>query len=267
MPGISSIVVTLNEEDNIKDCLESIKWSDEIIVVDSGSTDKTVEIARTYTDKVFVENLIYTGRLKNFGIDKATCEWLLWIDADERVTEGLKNEIQKITQQTPGNPDSPSSTDASEGRRISPQAYLIKRKSFFINKFIKHCGWYPDYTLRLFRRATGIKLDDKKVHEIPVYNGETVKLKSELLHYTDMTFEHYLKKLNSYTTRSAREMFEKDRKASMADIIFRPAFTFFKMYFLKLGFLDGYMGLILCVLSGTYVFFKYSKLYYLNLKK
>lgn len=248
MPGISSIVITFNEEDNIKDCLESIKWSDEIIVIDSGSTDKTVEIARNYTDKIFIEKLSY-GSKRNIGIDNASCEWIFWLDADERVTDELKNEIQNVTQAP------------------APDAYLINRKSYFINKFIKHCGWYPDYTLRLFRKSTGIKFDEKKVHEKAVYEGETVKLKSQLLHYTDMTFEHYLKKLNRYTTFSAQEMFEKSKKASIADIIFRPAFTFFKMYFLQLGILDGYMGLILCVLSSMHVFFKYSKLYYLNLKK
>ena len=248
MPGISSIVITFNEEDNIKDCLESIKWSDEIIVIDSGSTDKTVEIARNYTGKIFIEKLSY-GSKRNIGIDNASCEWIFWLDADERVTAELKNEIQNVTQAPASN------------------AYLINRKSYFINKFIKHCGWYPDYTLRLFRKSTGIKFDEKKVHEKAVYEGETVKLKSQLLHYTDMTFEHYLKKLNRYTTFSAQEMFENGKKASIADIIFRPAFTFFKMYFLQLGILDGYMGLILCVLSSMHVFFKYSKLYYLNLKK
>lgn len=256
MPQISSIVITFNEEDNIKDCLESIKWSDEIIVIDSGSTDKTVEIAKSYTGKVFTQKLSYAAK-RNYGIDNASGDWILWIDADERVTEELKSEIQSVIE----------NSQHTQGTLHAASAFLINRKSYFINKFIKHCGWYPDYTLRLFKKSTGIKFDEKKVHEKAVYKGEKVKLKSELLHYTDRTFEHYLKKMNTYTTFSAQEMFENGKKASILDIVFRPAFTFFKMYFLQLGILDGYMGLILCVLSGVHTFFKYSKLYYLNLKK
>src|SRR5437762_10684914 len=118
MPQISSIIITLNEEDNIKDCLKSVKWSDEIIVIDSGSTDKTVEIARTFTDKVFIQKLSYAGK-RNYGIDKASCDWIFWLDADERVTDELKQEIQSVIH-------IPNSS----------QAYLINRKSFFINKFI-----------------------------------------------------------------------------------------------------------------------------------
>src|SRR5438876_12242392 len=100
MPQISTIIITLNEEDNIKDCLESVKWSDEIIVIDSGSTDKTVEIARTYTDIVFTQKLSYAGK-RNYGIDKASCDWIFWLDADERVTEELKKEILNLLKSTP----------------------------------------------------------------------------------------------------------------------------------------------------------------------
>ncbi len=119
----------------------------------------------------------------------------------------------------------------------------------------------------MFKKSTGIRFDEKKVHEKIIYSGNTQKLKYELLHYTDKTFEHYLKKLNSYTTFSAQEMFEEGKRSSISEILFRPLFTFFKMYILQAGFLDGFMGLVLCVLSGTHVFFKYSKLYELNLKK
>jgi glycosyltransferase involved in cell wall biosynthesis len=250
MQKISAIVITLNEESNIKDCLESIKWADEIIVVDSNSKDKTVEIAGMYTNKVFITEKMSFSDKKNLAIEKSSGEWIFWIDADERVTESLKNEIKNIVE----NPD--------EGI----QAYEINRKSFFINKFIKHCGWYPDYRIRLFRKSAGIKFDAVRVHEKIIYEGRKLRLKYYLLHYTDLTFEHYISKLNSYTSSSALDLVEIGKKASTGDIIFRPVFTFIKMYFLKLGMLDGYTGLVLCTLSCVHVFVKYSKLYFLTQK-
>jgi glycosyltransferase involved in cell wall biosynthesis len=249
--SVSAIVITYNEEDNIKDCLRSIKWADEIIVVDSNSTDRTKEIAGSYTDKIILTEDISYARKRNIGIDKASGEWILWIDADERVTAELKNEIS-------------SSVNSSE---IKADAFLINRKSFFINKFIKHCGWYPDFTLRLFKKSTGIRFNDASVHEKMLYKGKKEKLTAPLQHYTDRSFEHYLIKLNRYTSLSADDLFKQGKKTSMIDIIFRPVFTFFKMYFLKLGFMDGYMGLVLCTLSGIHVFTKYSKLYFMNFKK
>ena len=251
MPSISAIVITLNEEKNIRECLESLNWCDELIVVDSSSTDRTVEIAQGFNAKVqIVDNQTY-GEKRNTGIDMASGEWILWIDADERITPELQKEI----------------TELIAADKQPYEAYLINRKSFFINKFIKHCGWYPDFTLRLFRRSTGIRFNTLLVHESAVFTGDKGRLKNDILHYTDRDFEHYISKLNSYTTLSARQLFEKGRKAGFFDIIFRPAFTFFKMYFLKLGILDGFMGLVLCTLSSVHVSVKYSKLYLLNRNK
>lgn len=247
MAKISAVVITYNEEQNIKECLESLKWIDEIIVVDSKSTDKTADIAAQFTSNIIISENISYGKKRNIGFEKATGEWILWIDADERVTNELKAEIEQIIN---GN----NKTDA----------FYINRKSYFITKFIKHCGWYPDYTLRLFKKSTGIKFDDAKVHEKIIFEGKTSRLKNYLIHYTDNDFEHYLKKMNIYTTLSADELYRNNKKGSFFDIIFRPAFTFFKMYFLKLGILDGYMGLVLCTLSSIHVSFKYSKLYFLN---
>ncbi len=246
---ISAIVITYNEETNIEVCLELLKWCDEIIVIDSNSTDNTVEIAKRYTDNIFAVDNIPYGEKRNIGIDKASCEWVIWLDADERISPELHLEIKEIVNSTSNN---------------NCNAYLINRKSYFINKFIKHCGWYPDFTLRLFKKSTGIKFDTTLVHEKAVYSGITGKLKSDILHYTDRDFEHYLRKLNNYTSLSTEEMHTKGRKASFFDIIFRPAFSFFKMYFLRLGILDGYMGMVLCTLSSIHVMTKYSKLYLLN---
>jgi glycosyltransferase involved in cell wall biosynthesis len=246
MSSISAIVITYNEEQNIEECLSSLKFADEIIVIDSKSTDATCELAKKYTGKIFsIDNLSY-GKKKNIGIENAASEWILWIDADERISVGLEAEIKNVTQKGKYN------------------AYYINRKSFFINKFIKHCSWYPDYTLRLFKRDTGVKFDTAEVHEKILYKGKTGRLKKDILHYTDRNIEHYVDKLNNYTSLSAIELKKKKHSPGLIDIIFRPVFTFLKMYFLRLGILDGYTGLILCVLSSYHVIFKYIKYNSLN---
>lgn len=244
---LSVIVITYNEELNISDCLESVKWADEIIVIDSKSIDKTTEIASKFTQNIIIVDNIPYGEKRNIGIEKSSGEWIFWLDADERVTPELKEEIIRAI----------NSLNSSE-------AYLINRKSFFITKFIKYCGWYPDFTLRLFKKSTGIRFNSLLVHEKADYKGSPAKLKNDLLHYTDRTFEHYINKMNNYTTLSAKELHRKGKKAGFGDIIFRPVFTFFKMYFLKLGVLDGLMGLVLCLLSSVHVMVKYLKLFLLN---
>lgn len=251
MAKISAIVITFNEAANITECLESLKWCDEIIVIDSTSSDNTCELARKFTNNITITGNLPYGEKRNIGIDKAAYDWILWIDADERISNELKEEITGLTNVTQAKCD----------------AYLVNRRSYFINKFIKHSGWYPDYTLRLFRKSAGIRFDSSLVHEKAVYSGKPGRLKHDILHYTDRDFEHYIKKLNNYTSLSAEELYTKGRKASFFDIIFRPAFTFFKMYFLKLGILDGYMGLVLSTLSSVHVMTKYSKLYLLNKPK
>lgn len=243
--SLSVIVITLNEEKNIDECLKSVRWVDEIIVIDSNSTDKTVELAKKFTQNIFQLNAPY-GFKRNFGIEKAKGEWILWLDADERISDELRIEIQKVIS------------------RNNFDAYFINRKSFFINKFIQHCGWYPDYSLRLFKKSTKLEFSESLVHESIKTKLSTGKLKNYIIHYTDLDFEHYLNKLNHYTTQSAEELKNKNQKATFIDILFRPAFTFLKMYFFKLGILDGYTGLVLCILSSFHVMTKYSKLYFLK---
>ena len=250
MKNLSVIISTYNEENNINECLESVKWADEIIVIDSSSRDKTAEIAKSFTDKVFTTQTKSFSEKKNFGIDKASCEWVLWIDADERVTEELKNEIRQIVS----------------GSGSGTSVYKIGRKSFFISKFIKHCGWHPDFGIRLFKKSAGVSFTEVRVHEKIDYSGKPGKLRNEIIHYTDLTIEHYISKMNSYTTSSALDLQERNKKSTLNDIIFRPVFTFIKMYFLKLGILDGYIGLVLCTLSSVHVFVKYSKLFFLTQK-
>jgi len=248
MNKISSVIITLNEENNIRECLESLKWTDEIIIIDSHSKDRTVEIAKEYAAKIMITDELSFSKKRNLAFENAVYDWIIWIDADERVPDELKQEILNVT--------------SNDMNRLD--AYHINRRSFFINRFINHCGWYPDYTLRLFKRKLDLRFDESRVHEKLDYQGDPGKLKNDIIHYTDKDFEHYIKKLNSYTTSSSLDLKERGQKANIFDIIFRPVFTFIKMYFLRLGFVDGYTGLVLCTLSGIHVFLKYSKLYFMK---
>ena len=246
MPQISAVIITRNEEKNIMKCLSSIDWADEIVVVDSGSTDDTKKIASEFTQKVFDMKWEGFGKAKDFAKDKATHQWILSLDADEVVTGDLKEEIQSVIK----------SDKAFDG-------YYIPRRSNFLGKWIRHGGWYPDYVLRLFKKNKA-KFSHSAVHEKVKVNGSIGYLGNPLLHYTDPNFDHYLEKLNRYTSLSAEELFRKGKRAKVFDIIFRPLAAFLKMYFAKRGFVDGLHGLILAVSSAFHVFSKYVKLWHLG---
>lgn len=244
-PGsVSVIVITKNEEKNIIECLSSVKWADEIVVVDAGSTDSTVQKVRKFTRKVFVRPWVGYGAAKNFALQRAKSEWILWIDADERVTDSLRDEIRGIVGSA----------------HAFFNAYTVPRKANFLGRWILHCGWYPGRVTRLFRKGTG-RFTEAKVHERLMIRGEEGQLISDLLHYTDPTLVGYFEKFNKYTTLASEELVESGRRFSLGQITFRPAWMFIKMYFLKRGFLDGVQGFILCVLSASYVFTKYAKLW------
>jgi glycosyltransferase involved in cell wall biosynthesis len=246
IPKISAIIITYNEEKNIRRCLSSIGWVDEIVVVDSESTDDTKKIASEFTPRVFDIKWEGFGKVKDYAKNKAFNHWILSVDADEVVTEDLKDEILRVI----------------ESEKLL-NGYYIPRKSNFLGKWIKHGGWYPDYVLRLFKKDRA-KFDHSLVHEKVEVNGGIGYLKNDLLHYTDPNFEHYLEKLNSYTSLGAEELFRKGKRAKLLDIIFRPLAVFFKMYFVKKGFWDGLYGFILAVCSAFHVFSKYVKLWHLS---
>jgi glycosyltransferase involved in cell wall biosynthesis len=246
MNRISAIIITYNEEKNIRRCLESVKWCDEIIVVDSQSSDKTKEIAREYTDKIFLGLWEGFGEKKNFAREKASGPWILSVDADEEISEDLKKEIkEKINSENP------------------KAGYFIPRKSQFLGKWILHSGWYPDYVLRLFQKEQG-KFNQKLVHESAIVEGETEYLKNEILHYTYPNLEIYLDKLNVYSSLYAKMRVPEGKKTGWGKIIFHPLAIFFKMYFLKKGFLDGKEGLILALCSAFHTLVKYTKLWQLQ---
>jgi glycosyltransferase involved in cell wall biosynthesis len=241
--SLSVIVITHNEEKNIEACLQSVVWAREIIVVDSQSTDRTLELAKKYTGKIFVREWMGYAGSKNFALQQCTSGWILWLDADERVTPELASEIQLKVN--------------TNDQKYS--AYEFARRAYFLGKWIKHSGWYPGYVTRLFRREK-VKFDDSAVHEKVVIEGEINRLNYDLLHFTDETLYHYLNKFNRYTTLAVEDMQRAGKIFSLYDILIRPSFLFLKMYIFRRGFLDGMHGFVLALLSASYVFVKYAKL-------
>lgn len=239
---LSVAIITYNEEENIRDALESVKWANEIVVVDSFSNDRTTEICKEYTDKVSSVEWSGFANQKNKAISLTTMPWVLVIDADERVTEGLRDEIISVIKDNP-----------------TIAGYYIARKNFFGGRWIRHGGWWPDYTLRLFRRDKG-RIEDREVHEAVRVDGKVGYLKNPLEHYTYKDVNDFLKRMELYSSLSAKELYKNNRRASILDIIFRPPATFLRMSILQLGILDGVYGIILAWLYSVYTYKKYSKL-------
>jgi len=246
MPKVSAVVITHNEEKNIRRCLESLSWADEIVVVDSFSQDRTKEIASSFTDKIFDIEWQGFGKQKELARQKASYDWVLSIDADEAVSEKLREEIKSVINKN----------DSSDG-------YYIPRFSNFLGRWIEHGGWYPDYVLRLFKKDKA-RFDESLVHEKLILEGKTGFLMNEILHYTDPDISHYLSKMDKYTTLSAQKLLAEGKSTTVFDLLFRPAAIFFKMYLLKSGFLDGWQGFLLASFSSFHVFVKYAKLWHLR---
>lgn len=239
---ISAIVIALDEGKNIAACLESLRWADEIVVVDSGSSDGTPEIARRYTDKVFDIPWKGFGPQKQEAVTLASHDVVLNVDCDERVTPELAEEIGGIL--------SVSGMAA---------AYTVPRRTFLGGKEIRHCGWYPDRTTRLFDR-TRARFSADLVHERVEVSGETAPLMGHLLHYSFSGIGDMIPKINRYSDLSARQMFERGRRCGILDLTLRPAFAFLKTYLLRLGFLDGVEGVVISATTSWLAFAKYAKL-------
>jgi glycosyltransferase involved in cell wall biosynthesis len=249
---ISSIVIARDEEKNILRCLESqIDVIDDIIVlVDSRSADLTYKYA-IGCKKTNCEIINWKGysATKTYALSKTKYDWVLWIDADEEITPELIDELRKFKLTKP-----------------LFNIYDLSRRAFFLDKWIKHSGWYPARVARLFNKKYAF-FNDKDVHEGLIYKGNLGHLKNDLNHYTDPRIDHYLLKSNVYTSLAAKELFNKGKQSKLTDILFRPIILFVKMYILQLGFLDGLRGLILATFSSSYVFTKYCKLWELNRNK
>lgn len=238
---LTVVVITLNEEHNISRCLNSVAWADEIIVVDANSSDRTREIAKEHGARVLVREWQGFGKAKQAGVLESKGDWVLSLDADEVVSPALGQEIQAAIK----------SKDYV--------GYRVPRKTQFLGKWISHCGWYPDYVLRLFRAESG-KVSADAVHERIEVDGQVGTLGNELQHYSYPTLEVYFSKFNRYTTLAARDGLRTGQRASVYDLLVRPFAAFIKHYFLRQGFRDGLQGFTISVLSSCYVFVKYSKI-------
>ena len=241
---LSVFVMTYNEKEKIKDCLESVKWADEIVVMDSFSTDGTLEICREYTDKIVQKEFVGFGKLRNIALDNCSHDWILSVDADERVTEELKNEVLKLLEKGP---------DAD--------AYLVPRKSHFLGYWIRHCGWYPDYRQPQFFNRKQMRYKEQLVHEGYELNGKLAHLNGHVLQFPFLSLDQFLRKMDRYSNLRAEEMFKEGKRFSVQQILLNPAAMFFRMYVAKKGFLDGKIGLILSSLYGYYTLLKYIKLW------
>lgn len=238
---ISATVITRNEEKNIAACLESLQFVDEIIVVDSGSSDRTEEICRSHPKVRFFSNpWPGYGQQKNIAADYANNDWILNLDADERVTPELQKAIKDF--------------DCN-----SFSVARIARENYFGDRWIKHCGWYPDYTHRLYNRRCS-RFSERLVHETLEHDDRVVTLVGNLRHYTYADVSDYLRRMDSYSSLASRELYNSGKSAGPFSLLFKPAATFIKMYIIRKGFLEGSFGLVLSLLYAQYTFCKYIKL-------
>ena len=226
---VSVTIITKNEEHNIEQCLNSVKWADEIVVVDSESTDNTLEIARRFTQKVVKRKWEGYADQKSFALELTKNDWVLSLDADERCTKELEEEIKQL------NPEDIS-------------GFFIKRDNYFLGKKINGCGWGNDYQLRLFNKSR-VKLTNRKVHEGFVVSGKTEKLRSSMLHYSYRNLHDAMIKINQYSTLEAEEKYKK-KKVSGTSIFFKPFIGFIQHFIFRKGYVDGVHGLMVSLMHA-----------------
>ena len=240
---LSAAIMTFNEERNLERTLKALAdICDEIVIVDSGSTDKTKEIAERYEARFIYQPWLGYGKQRNAAIDNCSGKWILAVDADEELSPELK---QKITEIINGNEDK--------------KVYEINRLSVCFGKKIKHGGWGTSYAVRLFLKTAG-RFNDNTVHESFVTQEEIFKIKENIYHHSYLTLEDYFSKFNRYTTEGALEYYKKGKKASIGQVVFNPMYKFIRMYIIRLGFLDGIEGFLLASTSSMYSMVKYFKL-------
>ncbi len=252
--AVSAIILTKNEEKNIEECLKTLKWADEVIVIDDESTDKTVEIAKKNGAKVLEHSLNNDfSAQRNFGLEQTSGEWIFFIDADERVSPQLRAEITKTTQNNARAPFG--------GGGNGVNGYFVKRKDFI---FGKKLGFGETSRVKLLRLAKkGIGEWKKPVHEVWEIRGVIGMLASPLLHFPHQTVSEFLEKINLYSTLRARELYNKGKKTNLLEILSYPIAKFLKNYFCLLGLLDGMPGFIIAILMSFHSFLVRSKLYLL----
>lgn len=242
MAKISACIISFNEEKKIEDCLKSLlDIADEIIIVDSNSTDNTVEIAKRYTDKVITQDFLGYIEQKNFAIKHASHDWILSLDCDERLSPKLQQSILAIKQ------------DISQA-----DAYKMPRKTFYVYRWLNHC-WYPDIKTRLFNKHTA-HWGGTNPHDHLITNGDNIQqLDGDLYHYSFDSISDHLQTIDKFTEIGAQELIKKNKTFNMFSPITHGLWLFIKIYFVKRGFLDGYAGFLVATLSFMHVFIKYNK--------
>lgn len=242
---LSVAMMTYNEEKNLKRTLDAIaKLADEIIIVDSGSKDKTHEIAQEFGAKFFIEEWKGYGKQRNSAIEKCSSKWILNIDADEEVSPELFQIIKEVIN-----------SDETDEKKV----YEINRVSFCFGKKLKHGGWGTSYAIRLFKKGSGY-FNDNTVHEEFITESKIERIKGDLFHHSYLTLEDYFLRFNRYTTEGALEYYKQGRKSSLFQIVLNPFYKFIRMYIIRLGFLDGVEGFVIAVTSALYSMVKYFKL-------
>jgi len=245
---IAAVVVTLNEEANLRRCLASADFCQHYIVVDSGSTDGTVALAREMGADVLVREWTGFADQKNFGVAAAKTDWVLCLDADEEVSPELRREILSL------------------GKKLDEfDGFELNRHAFYLNRFINHSGWYPEWRLFLYRKSHG-SWGGSEPHARVLFSGRKARLPGDLYHYTYRDIHHHAQKTLSYAHAAARAMRDAGRRATLFDLGFRGPWAFVRSFLLKLGFLDRFAGLVIAWMSGYYTFLKYATLKELNLK-
>ena len=240
---LSVVVITHNEEDRLRRCLESAAWADEIIVVDSGSDDKTVEVARAFTDHIVIRPWAGYGPQKNFAIERAKGDWILSLDADEEVSPDLRDAIRAVLDA-----DGPA------------DGFRVARRNIFWGRWVRHGRLYPDWQVRLFRRGRG-RFVERDVHESVDVTGSVGTLQGDLVHGSYRDVADFLTRTNRYTTLAAEEWIRSGRRFRGSDLVVRPLGRFISMYVLHRGFLDGWRGFLLAVLYAYYVFIRSLKVW------
>lgn len=250
MPLISAFVITKNESAKLADCLTSLNWADEIVVVDDFSTDSTPDICAE-AGVSFFQNAFSSFRdQKSLAMSLAANDWVLELDADERVSDEMRNAIQALT---PGDYE-------------KFDCFKFKRKTRFWGKWIKHSSFYPDYKARLYCRTRGA-WNNANVHERFIPDGLTKKLGGDILHEQDLDLHTYLLRIARYANMSAADYFVNGKRAKWHHVSIRPAFTFIQRYFIRLGFLDGVQGFVISVMGAIGTFLKYMRLYEIQSNK
>ena len=243
---ISVTIITHNEEDNIRACLESVQWADEIIVVDSGSTDRTVEICREFTDKVYYNPWTGMREQKQHAVEKASHTWIFSIDADERATEGIRQFIMQELQKP-----------AHDG-------YRFPRQNYFLGAWLKHGGWYPDHVLRFFRKDQGYFGGINPHDKVIIRSNKVTTLEVPIIHHTYKSIAQYLTKQNMYSSISAKELFSSGKRVAPTIIPLKTLWKFIETYFVKRGFLDGFRGFVVAMGATYSIFWKYVQIWELS---